>query len=130
MRRTGMISLIFIFVLSAWSCENFYDDTDEYDEAIALVEKITVDTVFNATARISLHCFAPNPCWGFSRLVEKRDSNQIHVTVYRKAKRNQTCIQVVSSFTYTFDYTVDAPGSYTIKIYRTPTTTMDTTIVI
>ncbi len=129
MNRNGHIAALLLLVFAVCSCENFYDDGDEYDEAIAMVEKVTIDTVLQRQATIGLHCFAPNPCWGFSRIVEKRDSNQIHLTVYRKAKRYQTCIQVVSSFTHQHTISVDAPGTYHINIYRTPSATLDTTVV-
>lgn len=124
-------ALIFLFALIAIvGCENLNDDSQEYEEAIAMVESFTVDTTFNKTATISLNCFAPTPCWSFSRIIEQRDSNEIHLTVYRKEKKYQTCVQVVSSFVHTMNISVTNPGSYTIKIYRTPTTTLDTTITL
>lgn len=109
-------------------CENFYDDDDEYIEAIANVGAVHVDTVVNRTATITLSGSMPTPCWTFSRIAETRDSNTVRWTAYIKVKKNITCIQVVGSFTQTLELTVPSAGMYTLKIYRTPTTTMDTTI--
>ncbi|MFA6456130.1 MAG: hypothetical protein WCW40_04850, partial [Bacteroidota bacterium] len=97
-KQLVFLSLIVIAVVS---CENFYNDNDEYEEAIAMVDSIRIDTVVNTTATISLSCITPTPCWHFSRIVERRDSNQIYLTMYRKAKKYETCIQVISGFMHT-----------------------------
>ncbi|MFA6469613.1 MAG: hypothetical protein WCW35_12000 [Bacteroidota bacterium] len=121
--------ILLLIVFAVVSCENFYNDNDDYEEAIAMVESVRIDTVINLTATISLTCITPTPCWHFSRVVDQRDSNQIYLTMYRKAKKYETCIQVISGFTHTMTLSVPTPGTYTLKIYRTPTSTMDTTIV-
>lgn len=127
----GMRNIIALLavLITVVSCENFYDDSDEYEEAIAMVESVRVDSVRNLTATVTFTCGTPTPCWSFSRIAETRDSNTIRMTLYRKVKKNITCIQVVGSFQQTITITVLAPGLYTLKIYRTPTTTTDTTIV-
>ncbi|MCK9409187.1 MAG: hypothetical protein WCX28_13445 [Bacteriovoracaceae bacterium] len=124
--KTIVSILAIIFVVS---CENFYDDDEEYIESIAIVESLHVDTVVNKTATVTLTCPTPTPCWNFSRVEEKRVSNNIHLTLYRKVKKNITCVQVTGSFKHTMDINVPTSGAYTIKIYQTLTTTMDTTIV-
>jgi hypothetical protein len=122
------ILLLLAIVGIVIGCENFYDDDDEYIEAIANVESMRVDTVVNRTATITVSCATPTPCWNFSRITDVRDSNIVRWTVHTKVKKNITCIQMVGSFKQTLELTVPAAGIYTLKIYRTPTTTMDTTI--
>lgn len=122
------IVILIIIILSIVSCENFYNDSDEYIEAIANVQSMRVDTVVSLTAKVTVMVSTPTPCWSYSRITDTRDSNTVNWTVYTKVKKNITCIQVVGSFTQTIDLVVPKPGRYTLKIYRTPTTTMDTTI--
>lgn len=125
MRLLLLLGAVFAVV----SCENFYDDNQEYEEAVALVESVRIDTVIGTTATVSLTCMTPTPCWSFSRVDEHRQGKEIHLTVYRKEKKYQTCIQVVSSFTHTMNISVPSAGTYVLKIYRTPTSTLDSTIV-
>lgn len=115
-----------VLLLSA--CENLFDDTSEYDEAVAMVDSVHVDTIRSLTATVSFLCYTPTPCWSFSRTAETRTGNDIAVTVYRRVKRNITCVQMTGSFRRSVDFTVPAPGRYTLKFYRTTTTTLDTTI--
>ncbi len=109
-------------------CEQVNDDNEEYEEGVALVEQFTVDAVVNGQATVTVQCFAPNPCWHFSRVTDLRDSAGVLLTVYRKIKKYQTCPDVVSGFSHTFVTSVPAAGPYTIRIYRTSTTSLDTTL--
>jgi hypothetical protein len=123
------ILLLAVIVGVVVSCENFYDDTDEYVEAIANVGSMRVDTVVNMTAKVTVFVGTPTPCWSFSRITDTRDSGVIRWTVYTKVKKNITCVQMTGSFTQQLSLTVAAPGTYTLKIYKTPDSTLDTTIV-
>lgn len=129
MKGIFFIALLFSFLVPLVSCEDVLDGPDEYDEAVALVETFRVDTVAGRTATLSFYCVTPTPCWSFSRVEESRSGRTVHFTLYRKLKRNVTCVQVIGSFTHTMQVTVPDTGAYTFKVYRTPTSTMDTTIV-
>jgi hypothetical protein len=127
--QRNLIAALFLIVTAVFGCENFYDDTDEYEERIAQVSSVRIDTIVNMTASVSITCGTPTPCWSFSRVEETRDSVSVRWTVYQKVKKNITCVQMTGSFTQTLEITVPKPGTYTLKIYRTPITTLDTTIV-
>jgi len=127
----GLIPIILLMstLVALASCEDVLDGQDEYDEAVAYVETFRVDTVVGKSATLSFFCMTPTPCWSFSRVEEVRSVRSSHFTLYRKLKRNVTCVQVIGSFIHTMQVTVPDTGAYTFKVYRTPTTTMDTTIV-
>lgn len=127
----GFLSIFVLLssLVALVSCEDVLDGEDQYDEAVAYVESFRVDTVVGKTATLSFFCMTPTPCWSFSRAEEIRSGRTAHFTLYRKLKRNVTCVQVIGSFTHTMQVTVQDTGSFTFKVYRMPTTTIDTTIV-
>ncbi|NUN69710.1 MAG: hypothetical protein HUU02_08370 [Bacteroidetes bacterium] len=130
MKGSIIIALLLAVLLTAVSCENVLDGEPEYEEAVAYVESFRVDTVAGPNVTLSFICMTPTPCWSFSRVEEVRSGRSAHFTLYRKLKRNVTCIQVIGSFTHTMQVTVQDTGAFTFKVYRTPTTTLDTTIVL
>lgn len=125
MRR---LILLFVGAATIAGCEQLNEDNEEYEEAVALVEQFSVDTVANHQATVTVRCFSPNPCWLFSRVSELRESTGVLLTVHRKIKKYQTCPDVVSGFSHTFAVALPPAGPYTIRIYRTPTTSLDTTL--
>lgn len=72
----------------------------------------------------------PTPCWNHSEVEINKDGNDIYLKVIAELDPEINCIQVLGSYETSVKVQVDDPGEYTLHLWQSETTTLDTTFTV
>ncbi len=130
--RLNMKLLKYLFLLMVVTLAGCLINSEENqsDPIPVSANQIRNASVSGRTISIVAACETPTPCWCFSYTKHIRSANTYTVTVFARLTTNDPCITIVGSTDAPFNVTVEVPGSYSFRFWRSDDATVDTTLVV
>ncbi|MCB9058733.1 MAG: hypothetical protein H6627_09210 [Calditrichae bacterium] len=74
----------------------------------------SIETVKQKYGTIILNTVSavPDPCYTFSHVETKTESDTIHVKIFARRKKSETCIQIIGRLKAEFEVKPPKPGNY------------------
>ncbi len=72
----------------------------------------------------------PTPCWHHAETEVDVNGKEIYVKVFAEVEKDITCIQVLGSYETTTRIELNEPGEYTMHVWQSESTSLDTTISV
>lgn len=109
---------------------DFFGPDESLNDVIAPADSIRFVSVQDRAITINVYSRCSDPCWLYSRSTETHTDNEITMKFYKVRKEQSVCPQVITWLTIPVNITVATAGKYTLKFYRSESSSLDTTVTL
>jgi len=121
-----LLSFMTVCVLCT-GCD-FFGPDESLKDVVAPADSIQIVSVADLTAKINVYSRCGDPCWLYSRSTESHTEDEIMMKFYKIRKEQNACPQVITWMAIPVEIKVSTAGKYTLRFYRSETSTLDTTV--
>lgn len=133
--RTRSMSKGICLVLSAAGLMSFSGCLTDSEEKLPDPRQVSAESIKSLsvngrTISATVVYLTPESCWGFVRADHSISGPTITVTVFARRLTNNPCLQVLTPVDAPLSLIVPGPGTYTLKFWRQPDGSLDTTVTV